>query len=91
MEDSKPLNDEDGEGQSENGPLTPDATQFAADAVAEIMVEADLRVEVDEAITVAKEILEKFSSPLMIQRADGATASVSITASPAGGVDGGNP
>jgi hypothetical protein len=48
--------DEDKRAQgSEDVPVDFDTTQFAAEAVAEIMVSADLQVEPEEALTIAKE------------------------------------
>jgi hypothetical protein len=60
-----------------------------ADAISEIMADSQLQFETDEANHIARELVTKFTSPLMIQRAAGATSQVSITASPAGGVEGG--
>ncbi|GEM_PF-6585088 len=74
-----------GEGESTDHELQ----QAAADAIAEVVVDADMHIEADEAVTIASEILEKFTSPLMIQKAAGATSSVSVVGSPDGGVESG--
>src|SRR5436190_18823900 len=65
----------------------PTESESAAEAIIEILSEAQVEAELDEAIIVAKELFEEFTSPLLIQRAAGATSSVVITGSPAGGVD----
>ena len=63
--------------------------QDTADAVAEIVSDTGLEVEAEEANSIAKERVEKFTSPLMIQRAAGASSQVSIHGSPSGGVESG--
>jgi hypothetical protein len=88
MTDSHSHDENERDGQGEHESVDPTAEQVA-DAIAEIIVDSGLQLEADEAITITKEMLEEFTSPLMIQRAAGATSSVSITASPAGGVESG--
>lgn len=70
-----------------SGSMKADLSQAAADAIAEIVGDADIHIEDDHAIVIANELLEKFTSPLMIQRAAGASSQVSITMSPAGDVE----
>jgi hypothetical protein len=72
----------DGEDQ-----LDPTMLQEAADAISEIMSDVEIETDYDEAITIAKQLFEKFTSPLMIQKAAGATSSVTITGSPTGSVE----
>ena len=56
----------------------PTIPQAAADAISEILVEVEAHAEPDEALTIGKEVFEKITSPLMIQKAAGASSSVSI-------------
>jgi hypothetical protein len=48
-------------------------SQAAADAVEEIVGDTEIEIDRDDAIVIANELLEKFTSPLMIQRAAGAS------------------
>lgn len=80
-----------GEGEKHDGSesLNLDPSLAVADAIAEIAGDADIHIEEDQAIVIANELLEKFTSPLMIQKAAGASSQVSITMSPGGGVESG--
>jgi hypothetical protein len=60
--------------------------EIAAEAISEILAEAQIEIEPQERIILADELLEKFTSPMMIQKAAGATSQVSVTMSPSGGV-----
>lgn len=60
-----------------------------AEAVAEIVADNGLEIEEHEAKLIGKEIFEKFTSPLLIQRAAGASSEVAIQGNPAGGVESG--
>jgi hypothetical protein len=50
--------------------------------------DAGVQAEQEERIVLAEELVEKFTSPMMIQKAAGATSQVSVTMSPQGGVGG---
>ena len=67
--------------------LDPTMSQAAADAISEIMSDLEVETESDEVIAIARQLFEKFTSPLMIQKAAGATSSVSVIMSPSGGLE----
>jgi hypothetical protein len=78
---------EEDEKQDTSESVKPDPSRAAADAIAEMVGDADIHIEDDHAIVIANELLEKFTSPLMIQKAAGASSQVSITMDPAGHVE----
>ena len=61
-------------------------SEIAGEAISEILAETQIEIEPQEKIILVEELLEKFTSPMMIQKAAGATSQVSVTMSPSGGV-----
>jgi hypothetical protein len=59
-----------------------------SEGIQEVLVAADITFEPKERVVLAEEIVEKFISPVMIQRAAGATSQVTVTMNPAGGISG---
>ncbi len=64
--------DSDNKGNSDDD-VDPAIPHAAADPILEILSEVEMHAELDEALTIGKELFEKFTSPLMIQKAAGAT------------------
>jgi hypothetical protein len=63
--------------------------EITADAVMEVTSEAGIKIGREEAVKIAEELLEEFTSPLMIAKSAGASGSVTITTGPTGEVEGG--
>lgn len=87
MKDDKSAGKTTGESFDESDHIESGPSEDAVDAIMEIMSDVGAPVSRDDAVSINQEAIEKFTSPLMIQRAAGATSQVSITMSPAGGVD----
>lgn len=64
-----------------------DLSGLVGEAISEILADVEIHIEPQERVVLAEELIEKFTSPLMIQKAAGATSQVSVTMSPAGGVE----
>src|SRR6266487_312048 len=76
----------------ENDELAADSDEVfesVCEAISECLDDLDLQIEPKERVILAKELIENFTSPLMIQKAAGATSQVSVTISPGGGVQDG--
>jgi hypothetical protein len=67
--------------------ILPDHSEEIANAVTDVLAEVGVEIQTDEALTIAKELVEKFKSPLMMQRAAGARSEVSVVNSPTGGIE----
>jgi hypothetical protein len=74
--------DADDHGQTAN---EDDLSELVSEALSELLTE--FQIESEERVVLAEELIEKFTSPLLIQKAAGATSQVSVTISPGGGVE----
>lgn len=63
-----------------------DLSKHISEGIEEVLAVTDIKIEPEETTVLVQEVVEKFVSPLMIQRAVGATSEVSVTMSPVGGV-----
>lgn len=63
-----------------------DLSPGVADAIAEVLESVEIDSEPEERLVLADAIVQKFISPLMIQRAAGATSQVTVIMNPSGGV-----
>jgi hypothetical protein len=57
-----------------------------SDGIAEVLTAEEIDATSEEQVVLATEVVEQFISPLMIQKAAGATSQVTVTMNPAGGV-----
>jgi hypothetical protein len=86
MNDTNSNNTEENENDDQSQPGQ-DPLHAAAEAIAEMLTDSEFQIKDEEAIVIANELLEKFTSPLMIALGAGASSQVSVTMSPTGDVE----